>query len=170
MNCARRVTATIAVAVAAWAASSGDAFAQQYLIGAAASVSSGLEGGGAQDTFRLTRTRLRLGGDLRIDESPDDIIEFGALAELQPRSGFGADVRYARAAGPRFVVDVGLMAILAPSQLYGACASLNYRLPISKVTAITLGPEGDFYFLGTDLPDGTVVWQLRLQGGIRVDL
>jgi len=159
--------AAAAAAVATWAAG---ASAQQYLIGADLGVSSGIEGGGAVGGLARARTRLRLGGDLRIDESPDDILEFAALAEVEPRSGFGADVRYARAASDRFFVDAGLLGILAPASLYGACAGLTYRLPISKHTQITLGPEVDLYFLGTDLPDGTVIWEMRIQGGVRVDL
>jgi hypothetical protein len=154
-----------AFAAATWPA---DASAQQYLIGADLGLSSGVEGGGAG--LARARTRLRLGADLRIDESPDDILELAALAELEPRSGFGADVRYARAASDRFFVDAGLLAILAPASLYGACAGLTYRLPISKRTQITLGPEVDLYFLGTDLPDGTVIWEMRIQAGVRVDL
>jgi hypothetical protein len=142
--------------------------AQQYLIGGSIAASSGIEGGGPQ--LARTRTRLRLGADLRIDESPDDILEFAAIAEIEPRSGFGADIRYARTAGDHFVVDAGLLGIVAPASLYGVCASLNYRLPISKRTQITVGPEADFFFLGSDLPDGTVLWQVRLQGGLRVDL
>jgi hypothetical protein len=165
-----RAVAMLAAAVA-WQASAGDAAAQQYLIGGAAAISSGIEGGGGgQGGFYRTRTRLRLGGDLRIDESPDDILEFAAIAEIEPHSGFGADVRYARAAGTHFVVDVGLLGIVAPASVYGACAGLTYRLPISKRSQITVGPEADFFFLGSDLPDKTVFWQVRLQGGLRVDL
>jgi len=26
------------------------------------------------------------------------------------------------------------------------------------------------FFLGTDLPDGTAIWQFRLNGGLRADL
>jgi hypothetical protein len=148
----------------------GDASAQQYLIGAAAGVSSGIEGGGAQGGFARARTRLRLGGDLRIDESPDDIFEFAALAEIEPHSSFGATVGYARAAGQHFVVDAAVLGFFAPASLYGVSAGLAYRLPISKRAAVAVGPEGDFYFLGTDLPDGTVVWEVRIQGGLRVDL
>ena len=148
----------------------GVASAQQYLVGGSVAASSGVEGGGAQNALSRTRTRLRLGGDVRIDESPDDILEFAAIAEIEPRSGFGADVRYARAAGDHFVVDVGLLGIVAQASLYGVCTSLNYRLPISKRAQITVGPEADFFFLGSDLPDGTVLWQVRLQGGLRVDL
>ncbi|HEY4014521.1 MAG TPA: hypothetical protein VGM06_14365 [Polyangiaceae bacterium] len=148
----------------------GDASAQQYLIGASLGLSSGIEGGGAAGGLFRTRTRLRLGADLRVDEFPDDIFEFAAVAELEPKAGFGADARYARAAGEHFIVDAGLIGILAPASLYGACAGLDYRLPISKRTQILFGPEADFYFLGSDLPDGTVIWELRLQAGIRADL
>jgi hypothetical protein len=144
--------------------------AQEYMYGADAGISSGIEGGGSRGILRMPRTRLRLGVDARINEAPADILEVGLLAEILPRSGFGADVRYAHMAGQRFVLDLGLTSILAPSSLYGVCAGLTYRLPISKTVQITIGPEGDFYFLGADLPDGTVIWQLRLQGGLRVDL
>jgi hypothetical protein len=111
-----------------------------------------------------------LGADIRLDESPKDIFEAGLLAELFPRSGFGADLRYARAASERFVLDAGILGIFAPASLYGVCAGLTYRIPLSKKTQITLGPEGDFFFLGSDLPDGGVLWQVRFQGGVRVDL
>jgi hypothetical protein len=156
----------LALAALLWPRAAG---AQQYLIGGAGAVSSGIEGGGGGGLYR-TRTRIRIGADLRIDESPDDILEFGLQAEIEPRAAFGADVRYARAAGDHFVLDAGVIGFLAPASLYGVCAGLTYRLPLSKKVQITLGPEADFYFLGSDLPDGTVVWQLRFQGGFRVDL
>lgn len=166
-----RRTASFALAAAAFCAAvlPARAQAQEYLYGADLGLSSGIEGG-AEGILRLTRTRLRLGVDARIDESPDDILEVGLLAEIAPRSGFGADARYARMAGEHFVFDAGITSILTPGSLYGACAGVTYRLPISKKVQITLGPEGDFYFLGSDLPDGTVIWQFRLQGGLRVDL
>ena len=148
----------------------GDASAQQYLIGASLGLSSGIEGGGAAGGLFRTRTRLRIGGDVRIDESPEDIFQFAAIAELEPKAGFGADVRYARAAGEHFVVDAGLMGIIAPASLYGVCAGLDYRLPLSKRTQLFFGPEADFYFLGSDLPDGTVLWEIRVQAGLRADL
>jgi hypothetical protein len=162
--------AAVLVAGCVAGGSAREARAQQYLIGGSATASSGIEGGGASGGMYRTRTRLRFGGDLRIDESPDDIFEFGAIAEVEPRSGFGADLRYARAAGDRFVIDAGLLGIVAPASLYGACAGLMYRLPISKRSQILVGPEADFFFLGSDLPDGTVIWQVRLVGGLRVDL
>ena len=165
-----RYVVAMAVALVAWACSLPEARAQQYLIGASAAGSSGIEGGGANGGMRITRTRLRLGGDLRIDESPDDIFEFAAIAEVGPRSGVGADARYARAAGSHFLVEAGLMGIVAPASLYGACAAFTFRLPLLKKMQLLVGPEVDLFFLGSDLPDGTVIWQARLQGGLRVDL
>jgi hypothetical protein len=163
----KRLLAVVA-ALAGLLASPRTADAQQYLVAADASVSSGVEGGAAGPF--VTRTRLRLGADVRVDEFPEDILEVGLLAEVQPKAAFGADVRYARAAGEHFVFDAGAMAILAPDTLYGVCAGVTYRLPLSKHVQITLGPEGDFFFLGTDLPRGTVLWQVRLSGGVRVEL
>jgi hypothetical protein len=165
-----RKLAAVLAAMYAWGTGADEASAQQYLIGGTAAASSGIESGGAQGGLRRTRTRLRIGGDLRIDESPDDILEFAGIAEVEPKSGFGADVRYARAAGEHFVVDAGLIGIIAPASLYGACVGLTYRFALSKRSQITAGPEGDFFFLGSDLPDGTVLWQVRLQAGLRVDL
>jgi hypothetical protein len=160
------VASLLAVTANVWPA---EARAQQYLIGATGEVSSGMEGGG-QLAMRRTRTRLRLGGDLRIDESPDDIFEFAVLAEVEPQSGFGGDIRYARMVGTHFMVDAGILGIFAPSSLYGVGAGLTYRLPITKSSQVTFGPEADFFFLGTDLPDNIMLWQLRFQAGFRVDL
>lgn len=158
----------LAGAALACGLTSTPAEAQQYLIGGAASVSSGIEGGSV-GPYR-TRTRLRLGGDVRIDEFPDDIFEFALDAEIEPRSGIGADLRYARAASDRIFLEAGIIGILAPSSIYGVVGGVTYRLPLGKKAQITLGPEADFYFLGSDLPDGTVIWELRFQGGFRVDL
>jgi hypothetical protein len=46
----------------------------------------------------------------------------------------------------------------------------EYRIPIAQRVQITVAPEGDVFFLGTDLPDGTAIWQFRLNGGLRADL
>ncbi len=145
------------------------ASAQELQLGSSGSLSSGFEAGGPL-ALRLARTRLRLGVDARLDESPEDIFEFGALAEVEPHSAFGLDARYARLVGEHFMLDGGVLGMLAPASLYGVGAGLTYRLPISKVAQVTFGPEADFFFLGTDLPAGTVIWQFRFQGGFRVDL
>ena len=79
-------------------------------------------------------------------------------------------MRYARKAGEHFIVDAGAIGMLAPASLYGACAGLTYRFPISKKAQVTFGPEADFFFLGSDLPRSLVIWQFRFEGGIRVEL
>jgi len=144
--------------------------AQQYVIGADASVSTGAEGGGPFFDIYRARTRLRLGADIHVDEFPDDLFELGLLAEIEPKSSIGADVRYARPFGPHFVLDAGALGIAVPRSLVGVCGGLTYRMPLSKAAQVTLGPEGDFYFVGTDLPGGTIVWEIRFVGGVRVQL
>jgi hypothetical protein len=147
-----------------------EARAQQYLLGASGLASSGIDGGGADGVMNRARTRLRLGGDVRIDESPDDIFEFGFDAEIEPKSAFGADLRYARATGRHFVLDAGVIGFVAPASLYGALAGVSYHLPLSANLSLVLGPEADFFFLGSDLPDGGVLWEVRIQGGLHVSL
>lgn len=168
MNGSFRRIALAAAVAACGLAQASPAHAQQYLIGGTAALSSGVEGGSV-GPYR-TRTRLRLGGDVRIDEFPDDIFEVGLDAEVEPKSSIGADLRYARAASDRIFFDAGIIGIFAPSSLYGVVGGVTYRLPLGKKAQITLGPEADFYFLGSDLPDGTVIWEIRFQGGLRVDL
>ena len=146
------------------------AVAQKYLLGASASGSSGIEGGGPLGTVAQTRTRVRLGGDVRVDESPEDAVLVGLDAEIAASSGIGADLRYGRILSDRFLVNVGVLGIVAPYSLYGAVGAIEYRIPLSKRVQITLSPEGDFFFLGSDLPDGTIIWQVRFNGGLRADL
>lgn len=146
------------------------AAAQQYVIGADASISTGAEAGGPFFDVYRARTRLRLGADVHVDEFPDDVFELGLLAELEPKSSVGADVRYARPFGEHFVLDAGALGIVAPRSLVGVCGGVTYRMPLSKGLQLTLGPETDFYFVGSDLPGGTVIWEVRLVGGVRVQL
>jgi hypothetical protein len=118
----------------------------------------------------MTRTRVRIAVDARVDESPEDLLLGGLDAEVTPTSGIGADLRYGRMVGDRVVLSAGILGILAPWTLYGACAVFEYRIPIAQRFQITIAPEGDVFFLGTDLPDGTAIWQFRLNGGLRADL
>jgi len=143
--------------------------AQQYIAGAAAEVGSGIAGG-AHGQMMRARTRLRLGGDLRVDEDPEDIYGAALLAEVEPRASIGADVRYMRAVGRRFVLHVGGLGYFAPATLFGGAAGVEVRVPLGASSALTFGPEASFFFLGSDLPDGTVFWQGLLQAGIHVDL
>jgi hypothetical protein len=144
--------------------------AQKYLFGVGAGASSGIEGGGPQGTMAMTRTRVRIAVDARIDESPQDVALVGLDAEVTPTSGIGADLRYGRILGDRLVLSAGVLGILVPWSLYGTCGILEYRIHVANGAQITLAPEADVFFLGTDLPDGTAIWQFRLNGGIRVDL
>jgi hypothetical protein len=146
------------------------ASAQQYLIGASGEVASGVEGGTALKGFQVARTRLRLGVDARVDEFPLDIFGVGLLAEIEPHASFGIDARYIRRVGNKFELNVGAIAYVAPSTLLGPSAGFKYRLLLSPSTAFTVGPEVNVFVLGSDLPDGTIIWQGLLQVGIHADL
>ena len=145
--------------------------AQQLVVGGEAALAAGLAGGGSGATMiERARTRLRIGAEFWVDEFPKDIYGLGLILDIEPRASFGLDVRYMRRLGPKFEVSVGAIGYLMPATLIGPYASLSYRIPLSPVAAVTVGPELNIYVLGSDLPDGTVVWQGLLQVGIHADL
>ena len=144
------------------------ATAQEYLPAASAATSSGLEGAGRG--FQRARTRVRLALELRIDERPLDALVFAALADLEPRAAFGAELRYMRSIGSTVAVSAGAIAYFVPGTLVGPCAGLEVRVPLSKKTQLVIGTEFAVFPLGGDLPERSVIWQAFAQGGFRVDL
>jgi hypothetical protein len=148
------------------------AAAQQYLLGGRVELGSGVEQGGRAVGlgFHRARTLLRLGGDVRIDEAPNDALRFAANIELEPRAAVGFDVQWARRLSNRVALHAGGVAFIAPSSLYGIQAGMTYSIPLGSRAAFTLGPTARSFFLGADLPDGTVLFQGLVLGGIRADL
>jgi hypothetical protein len=145
--------------------------AQQYLLGASGEVGVGVQGGGAGNVaLSFARPRIRLGFDVRVDEFPKDIYQLGILTEVVPHASFGVDGRYARRLGEKWEVSLGGMGILAPASLFGPLVALQYRLPLSSSSAVVVGPEVDTFVVGSDLPQGTVIWQCLLQLGVHADL
>lgn len=163
----RRVLAALLASTAVF--STPSARAQQYVLGASAELLGGAEGGGALAPLRRSRSTLRVGGDVRVDERPKDVLSAAALLELEPTTAVGVDARYVRLAG-RFAFGAGGIGYLAPATLFGGTADLIYRHPLSSVTAFTVGPALNVFFLGGDLPDDTVMWQAVLRVGFRADL
>jgi hypothetical protein len=146
------------------------ASAQQYLIGASGEMAEGVQGGGAGASPSLSRLRVRLGVDLRVDEFPKDIYEVGLLAEVAPHSSVGIDGRYARMLGERWEANLGGVGILAPASLFGPLAALKYHLPLSPSVAVLIGAEFNVFVIGSDLPGGTIIWQGLLQLGLHANL
>lgn len=142
--------------------------AQEYLPAGAVQIASGIESAGKR--VDRARTRLRVSGELRVDEAPNDGVSFGAIVDLEPHAALGADLRYEHLIGTTFVVNAGAIGYLTPGTLVGGCAGGDARVRMSKGAWLTLGPEVTVFALGSDLPDGVVMWQALLQGGIRVDL
>lgn len=144
------------------------ASAQEYLPAASAATSSGIEGAGRG--FQRARTRVRLALELRVDERPLDALVVAALADLEPRAAFGAELRYLRSLGSTVAVSAGAIAYFVPGTLVGPCAGLEVRIPLAKKTQFVVGPEFAVFPIGSDLPDRSVIWQVFAQGGFRVDL
>jgi hypothetical protein len=144
--------------------------AQQYLIGGSAGLASGIAGGGgATSVLERARTRLRLAIDLRVDEFPKDIFVIGMVAELEPHTSFGLDLRYMRSVSKKIDLNIGAIGFIYPESLIGPVAGLDYHLLLGKIDLVA-GPEFNVFIIGTDLPSNSVVWQALLQVGIHVGL
>jgi hypothetical protein len=168
---ARLVALTVAVALALVTFPSRSARAQSWVYGGTAGLATGIEGNGqANGGPRAARTRLRLDVDLHVDEFPQERFGFGILADVIPRAAFGVDAHYIQRISPRFEVAAGGIVYLAPSTLFGPSVDLWYRIPLSKGAAFVVGPEANVFIGGSDLPEGTIIWQGLIQVGIHADL
>lgn len=164
--------------ISAWAAGlaiatfASLAQAQQYMVGGAAEVMTGVEGG--VGSFKIVpqraRTTLRLGGDLSIDEFPKDIVSAAVLLEIEPKASAGLDVRYARLFGNRLTAGVGAIGILLPKSLIGGSFDVQARFRLASRLQLTVGPMINIFVVGSDLPDNSVVWQGMLRVGIHANL
>jgi hypothetical protein len=150
-------------------ATAPDAHAQKWIMSGISEASSGLEGGGGRaQSMGRAQTRMRIGADLAVDESPEDIFGGGVLVAVEPRTAFGIDARYTRLVRERFAFTGGIAGYLQPGSLVGPVAAFEYRYPIAKSFLFTAGPELDVFVVGTDLPDRTVLWQALFHAGMRV--
>ncbi len=166
----RRVAAAL-VALTVVSSSCATAFAQRYVAAGIFEAATGMEGGGGREASLVRApTRLRLGGDVHIDEDPENILGVAALVDLEPRARFGADIRYIRLVGEAFALSAGAIGYLTPGTMIGPAATLEYRHPVAKSLFLTAGPEVNVFVVGIDVPDKTVVWQALLHLGLRVDL
>jgi hypothetical protein len=148
------------------------AHAQQYVVGGDAEVLTGIEGGagGFKVPPQRARTTLRLGGSVFVDEFPKNILSAAVLLEIEPKASVGVDARYSRLLGRHFTAGVGAVGYVLPETLIGPSFDVQARLPMSKHVAFTVGPMINAFVIGSDLPDGTVVWQAMLRLGIHANL
>ncbi len=146
------------------------AHAQKLLLAADVDAASGVEGGTFRGTvgIRRARTTLRFGIDGSIDESPENIVAAALLVELEPHASLGAEVRLMRNVWKGLRLEIGATGYLAPSTLFGATVGATYQIPLFSTVWFTIGPSLNGYFLGSDLPAGTIVWQGLVRGGLRV--
>lgn len=146
--------------------------AQQYVVGGAAEVMTGVEGG--VGPFKLVpqraRTTLRLGADLFVDERPKDIFSAAVLLEIEPKASAGADLRYSRLLGQHLTAGVGAIGIFLPSTLVGGSFDVQARFRLGPNLQLTAGPMINVFVVGADLPADSVVWQGLLRIGIHANL
>jgi hypothetical protein len=160
------LTATLALAA------EGEAVAQDFPIGASVDVYSGIEGGGKglAKGIRRAPTLFRFGGEMALSDWPGPRIGAAVLLEIEPRTAVGADLRYLHLVGERFALHLDGRAIIAPSTLFGAAAGGEARLPLHKRFSLTFGPTLSAFFVGNDLPQGTVIFQGLFHVGVHVHL
>jgi len=65
---------------------------------------------------------------------------------------------------------VGIPFIFAPFTLFGVEVAAGASYPVWKRLGITLELHADVFFVGSDLPDGSVLAKLDLSLGLRFDL
>jgi len=147
------------------------AHAQKWVMNGVAQLSSGVEGGGGRTaSMGRAQTRARIGADMFVDESPQDIFGAAVLVAIEPRTAFGLDLRYTRTVGQKLAFSGGGIAYFQPGSLVGPVASAEYRIPTGKSFVFTAGPEVNVFVVGTDLPDRTVIWQGLFLVGMRVSI
>jgi hypothetical protein len=141
-------------------------------IDGSASISSGVEGGGKGHAAGVgrARTTLRFGGEVGLGETLGPAIGAGLVLELEPRASVGADLSYVHLFSDRFALNIGGIAVLWPSTLYGATAGAELRFPIHRRISLTVGPSFQAFFAGDDLPDNNVIWQGLVHVGIHFHL
>lgn len=155
----------------ALAALTAPASAQRYIPAGIFEDSTGMQGGGGRAvSLERAPTRLRIGGELRVDEDPENGVAVAGLIDLEPRARFGADLRYIRLVNEHFALSGGAIGYLTPGTMIGPVAALEYRHPFAKSLWLSAGPEVNVFVVGVDVPDKTVIWQALLHVGLRVDL
>jgi hypothetical protein len=149
------------------------AMAEEIAPGVALAVDAraGLEGGGSGYAagVRRSRTTLRFGAEAWLFEDADDRLAIGLLAEVEPRLGFGGDFHYQRRLVDWLLVEVGPSAIFAPNVLLGGGLGLSFRPRLDDDIELAVGPLGQLYAGGSDLPD-RVLGQFLINAGMRFGL
>jgi hypothetical protein len=149
----------------------GAARASGPLFGAFVEAAGGIDLAGGKGIFlaQRSRTQVRLGATLRLDGLPRDALFVAALVEVEPRPSLGFDVQWAHHVLPVLSVQAGVTGVAAPETLFGVTGGARLRIPLGSRFRITAGPQVSGYFLGGDLPDGSVIVQTLLLLGTHVD-
>jgi hypothetical protein len=159
-----------AALVAAALVASPSARAQQLKLEGIAELGTGIEGGGAgyAKGIRRAPTSILAGVAGYIDEQPKTLIVAALFAELEPHTTAGVEARLMRRLTTRFSAYVGGVFVVAPDTLLGPEAGVELSIPFAPRTSLTMGPSVGAFVLGTDLPEGRVLWQACFHVGVEL--
>jgi hypothetical protein len=164
---------SFAAAVAAAVLVAHPALALELVLGGELGGGAGVEGGdpgGGDVRFRRARTRIVGALEMRVDDDMKDGVIAMLFAEVEPHTGAGASLRYARWLSPNVYGFAGLTGAFAPHTLFGGEVGVQIQIPIDKTLGVFVEPSFAALPLGTDLPaDRVLLWGL-LSAGIHANL
>lgn len=143
--------------------------AQELMLGAHAGLGSGVElgdPGNGTTAFRRARTRVVVGVDGRVDETPKNGLGAIVFAEVEPHFSLGAELRYKHFFNDTITGFAGGTGVIAPNTLFGGVAGLQIHIPFDDAgTTVFFEPSFSALPLGSDLPgDRIVMWGLLTVG------
>jgi hypothetical protein len=107
---------------------------------------------------------------MRVDDDMKDGVVAMIFAEVEPHTGAGGSLRYARWLSPSVYGFAGLTGAFAPHTLFGGEVGVQIQIPIDKTLGVFFEPSFAALPLGTDLPaDRVLLWGL-LTAGIHANL
>ncbi len=132
----------------------------------------GVEGGGSgyAEGVRRSRTTFRAGVDGWLDSLPNDALSLAMLVEVEPDASLGGELRYQRRFLDFMVAHLGVSAFGVPETLVGLSWGLCFRPELGDAAELNVGPMGQLFVAGSDLPEDALIWQALLTAGIRFEL
>jgi hypothetical protein len=137
-------------------------------LGIAAEANGGIEGAvdGPDAGVRRTRTTLLAGPE---GSAWSQLLALLLRVEVEPDASIGAEIRYGYRVIEPLVIQVNAAGVFYPETLVGAGLGLAYRPRLSDLVELGIGPSGQVFFAGSDLPEEVpVIWQAVVAASIHI--
>jgi hypothetical protein len=152
-------------------ATASTARAQQPMVGGFFEGGTGLEMGGRAGgvVAHRARTILSAGASLGNREWPNEALFVAASVEIEPTPSFGGWVAWSHRFGRFIGLHAGIASVLAPQTMLGPLAGARLRVSIAKNLSVLAGADLKVFPIGSDVPDGSVVFVTTVSGGVHAD-